>query len=137
MDIQVNYLAVFLAASSSLMVGALWYSRLLFVKPWTKLARIKGDGSMAIQPIAISFVVTLVTAYVLAHVAFLSHSFYQNSFLQDSLTTAFWMWLAFVTARVITHDGFESRPYKLTLITVGNEFVTFLLMGLIIGMIGV
>ena len=140
MEVQVNLWAVLAAAISSLFVGAVWYSPLLFVKRWTKLARIdtkKTGGKSVWQPIAISFIVGLITAYVLAHVSFLSFRFFGLSFFQSAMTTAFWMWLGFGAARIITHDGFEGRPSLLTLITIGNEFVTYMLMGLLIGLIGI
>lgn len=139
MEVQINYLAVILAMASSMIVGSIWYARGVLGNQWIKLAKIdikKDRGSVA-KPIAITVVVSLVTAYVLAHVAYLSNQFFDNSFLQDTLTTAFWLWLGLIAARFITHDAFEGRPAKLTVINLGNEFVTIMIMGLIIGFIGV
>lgn len=140
MNVEVNYLAVVLAMLSSMVVGSVWYARSVFGNMWIKLAKIdmsKGDAKDVWKPIATTAVVSLITAYVLAHVAFLSNNYFGNSFLQDSLTTAFWMWLGFTAARFITHDAFEGRRKKLTLINIGNEFVTIMVMGLIIGLLGV
>lgn len=139
MEVQVNYLAVLLAMLSSLVVGSIWYAKGVFGKSWGKLANVDMSkaGENAFKPIAITIVVSLITAYVLAHVAFLSNYYFQNSFLQDSLTTAFWVWLGFVATRFITHDAFEGRPAKLTVINVSHELVTFLLMGAVIGLVGV
>lgn len=139
MEVQVNYLAVFLAMLSSMVVGSVWYARKVFGNTWAKLAKIDMDkdrGSV-FKPIATTVVVSLITAYVLAHVAYLSNHFFENSFLQDSLMTAFWMWLGFTAARFITHDAFEGRPVKLTVLNIGNEFVTIMAMGLVIGLFGV
>lgn len=133
MQVEINYFAVLLATVASLAIGALWYSPLLFVTPWMRLARITRGSKSVFQPIILSGIVTLVTAYILAHVSFLSNQFFHHSFFQDSMVTAFWMWLGFVAARFITHDAFEGRPNSLTLITIGNEFFTFMVMGLIIG----
>ena len=36
----------------------------------------------------------------------------------------------------LTHDAFEGRPLKLTAINLGNELVTIMAMGLIIGLLG-
>lgn len=138
MEVQVNYLAVLLAMLSSMVVGSVWYARGVLGNTWAKLAKVdmsKAQDS-AVKPIAITAVVSLITAYVLAHVAYLSNYYFQNSFLQDSLTTALWMWLGFTAARFITHDAFEGRPAKLTAINIGNELVTFLFMGLVIGLMG-
>ncbi|HEX7259328.1 MAG TPA: DUF1761 domain-containing protein [Candidatus Saccharimonadia bacterium] len=139
MNVEVNVWAVVLAMLSSLVVGSVWYARSVFGNTWIKLAKIDmgKDGGSVFKPIAITMVVSLITAYVLAHVSFLSHEYFNNSFLQDSLTTAFWMWLGFTAARFITHDAFEGRPAKLTLLNISNEFVTFMVMGLVIGLMGI
>lgn len=139
MDVQVNYWAVLAATASAMVVGSIWYAPSVFGKTWMKLAKIdtkKDKGSVA-KPISITVIVCLITAYVLAHVTYLSNQFFHDSFFQDALATAFWLWLGFTAARIITHDAFESRPMKLTAITLSNEFVTIMLMGLIIGLIGV
>ncbi|MGC1177072.1 MAG: DUF1761 domain-containing protein [Candidatus Saccharimonadales bacterium] len=138
MDVHVNFLAVLLAMASSMVVGSIWYARSVFGNTWIKLANIdmkKDRGSVA-KPIAVTMVVSLITAYVLAHVAYLSHQFFHHSFLRDALMSAFWMWLGFTAARFVTHDVFEGRPIKLTALNIGNEFVTLMLMGLVIGLIG-
>ncbi len=138
MDVEVNYLAVVLAMFSSMVVGSTWYAQGVFGKKWIKLARIemKDDGGNVFKAIAVAMVASLVTAYILAHVIFLSNQFFDNSFLKDALSTSFFVWLGFVAARFITHDTFEGRPAKLTAINLGNEFVTIMLMGLIIGLLG-
>lgn len=136
MEVQINYLAVLLAAASSMVVGSIWYAESVFGKTWQKLAKVKiGDQGMA-YPLGITALVSLVTAYVLAHVIYLSNSFFDNSFLQDSLMTAFWLWLGLTAARIITHDAFEGRRKKLTLLNISHEFVTLIIMGLIIGLFG-
>lgn len=139
MNVEVNYLAVVCAMLSSLVVGGIWYARKAFGNTWIKLAKIdmKKDGGSVFKPIAITMVVSLITAYVLAHVAFLSRHFFETSFLSASLTTSFWVWLGFTAARFITHDAFEGRPMKLTALNIGNEFVTLMVMGLVIGFFGV
>ncbi len=139
MGVEVNYLAVVLAMVSSMVVGSVWYARGVFGNTWIKLAKIdmKKQGAPVWVPIVVTAVVSLLTAYILAHVTFLSNKFFGNSFLQDALTTAFWLWLGLVAARFITHDAFEGRPWKLTLLNVSHELVTLMVMGLIIGLMGV
>lgn len=141
MEVSVNYLAVLAAALSSMMVGSIWYSRKVLGDTWIKLAKI--DMKRTPKPnemlylLGTTFVAALVTAYVLAHVSFLSHEYFANSFMYDSVMTAFWMWFGFTAARILTHDLFENRPRKLTLITVSHEFVTLMIMGLVIGLFGI
>lgn len=136
MEVQINWLAVVLAAASTMVVGSVWYAKPVFGNLWIKLARID-EKNMAnpAKAISLTVVASLVTAYVMAHVTFLSNAYFGNSYLHDALTTAFWVWLGFTAVRVLTHDLFENRPHKLTLLTVGHELVTFLVMGLIIGLL--
>jgi hypothetical protein len=136
MEVEVNWLAVILAALSTMVVGSIWYAKPVFGNLWIKLARVdEKNMANATKAISLTVLASLVTAYVLAHVTYLTNAFFQNSFLQDALTTAFWVWLGFTAARVLTHDLFENRPHKLTLLTVAHELVTFMVMALIIGLL--
>lgn len=140
-EVEVNYLAVVLAAASTMVVGSIWYSKAAFYKPWAKMAGVKEDpnfsgGQMAMLMGSV-FLASLVTAYVLAHVTFLSNEFFKHSFLYDALMTSFWVWLGFTAMRMYTHDAFEGRRKKLTLLNASHELVTFLVMGLVIGLLGV
>lgn len=137
MMVDINWLAVILATVSTMVVGSIWYTPKVFGSKWMQLAKVKpsGKASDAAGAMAVTVLVSFITAYVLAHVAFLAHNFFQNSFLQDALSTAFWVWLGFTAARFITHDAFEMRPKALTFLNVAHEFVTFMVMGLIIGLI--
>lgn len=136
MEVEVNWLAVLLATVSTMVVGSIWYTPKVFGNMWMKLAKIdrKKAEANGMKPILITIVVSLISAYVLAHVAYLAHSFFANSFLHDTLMTGFWLWLGFVAARIITHDAFEGRPAKLTVLNVVHELVTVMVMALIIGL---
>lgn len=135
MNVEVNWLAVLLATASSMVVGTIWYARSVFGNTWIKLVGLKEKEMRknGAKPILITIVVSFLTAYVLAHVSFLSNNFFHNSFMQDALTTAFWLWVGLVAARMITHDAFEMRPTKLTVMNVAHELVTLLVMAVIIG----
>jgi hypothetical protein len=139
MDVGINWLAVILATLSTMAVGWIWYTPKVFGNKWEKLARIDSKNrASAGKAIGITLVVSLISASVLAYVTYLSNSynnFFGNSFLQDALTTAFWVWLGFTATRFVTHDAFEKRPWQLTLINAAHELVTFMVMGLIIGLL--
>jgi hypothetical protein len=139
--VEVNYVAVLLAAVSSMLVGSIWYTPAVFGKAWMKLAKVKPDKKMStgetVKLFGLTFIAALVTAYVLAHVTYLSNEFFSNTFLQDALSTGFWLWLGFVAARILTHDLFEGRPGKLTFLNLAHEFVTVMVMALILGLFGV
>lgn len=139
MEVAINWWAVILATLSTMLVGSIWYAKPVFGRVWIKLIG-KSEKELAkngMWPIVITIVVSFLTAYVLAHVTFLSHRFFGNSLLQDALSTAFWLWLGFTAARIITHDAFEGRPRRLTGLNLLHELVTFMVMALIIGLMPV
>lgn len=137
MDVAVNYWAVFLATLASMVIGSVWYMPKVFGDTWMKLARVDTDKAKrgSWTPIIGAIVLSALTAYVLAHVSFLANRFFGNSFLRDSLCTAFWLWLGFGAARLLTHNLFELRPPKLLVINVAHEFVTIMAMGLVVGLL--
>ena len=135
MNVHVNLWAVLLSAVASMVIGGIWYAKPELGDSWMKLAKLdrkKRQQGMA-APLILAFVLSLLMAYVLAHLAYITHQFFQDSFMRDSLQTALWLWLGVAFTRVVTHDAFEHRPFKLTIMNVGNMLVTMLAMGAIIG----
>ena len=141
MDVEVNYLAVLLAAVSSMVVGSIWYAPSVFGNTWMKLAKVdpkkQSDAKSMTILMGTTFLLSLLTAYVLAHVIFLANQYFGNSFFQDALSTSLWIWLGFVATRILTHNMFDQRPGKLTLLALANELITLVAMGAIIGWLGV
>ena len=132
---EINYIAVLLATLSSMIVGSIWYTPRVFGNYWMKQSGVTPSGNSrdAIRPIAITVVVSFITAWVLAGAAYLSFDFYGGSFLVNSLLTGLILWAGFTAARFITHDAFDKRPVGLTVLNVAHELVTILIMALIIG----
>jgi hypothetical protein len=135
---EINYFAVLIATVLSMGLGALWYSPVLFLKPWARLARIDTDrdaaGGSVIIPMMVSLVVTFLTAWVLAGSVAIAWNFYGGGYLVSAVVTALTLWAGFTAARVITHDVFEGRPSQLSALTVSFELVSVLLMALMIGL---
>src|SRR5687768_11904520 len=119
MDVEVNYLAVLLAAASSMVVGSIWYAPSVFGNAWMKLAKVDPGKATPKQMTVLmggTFLLSLLTAYVLAHVIFLANQYFGNSFFHDAVSTSLWIWLGFVATRLLTHNMFDQRPGKLTLL---------------------
>jgi hypothetical protein len=128
-----------LAAVSTMVVGSLWYGKVGFGNVWMKLSGSKPDPDFNSKKATIlyggAFLLSLITAYILAHFAYLAHDFYGNGWVQDSVTTAILAWLGFTAARIAMHDQFEQRRKKLTVLNATHELVTLVVMGLIIGLL--
>lgn len=137
MEVQVNLLAVALATVAGMVVSAVWYSERVFGAEWCRLTKLKGKALKieSTEGAFIIFVASLITAYVLAHITYLAHAFFGNSYLKDALTTAFWVWLGIAGVRIVAHDTFQRRPAKLTFINTSHELIALLIMALVIGLL--
>lgn len=129
---EVNYLAVLVAAVGSMVLGGLWWSPLLFGKSWMAAmgkteADIPAMKKKAPLGYAVSFIGALVTSYVMAHMV----DYTGADDLLTGIKTGFWIWLGFV---VTTHIGltiFEGRPMKVFTINTTFNFVNLAMMGVI------
>ena len=128
--IQVNYLAVLLAAVSAMVVGSLWYGP-LFGNMWMKLIGIsKSDINKSEMPklYGIMFIGALVEAYVLSHFIHYAGAYT----LVNGIKTGVWAWLGFVATVMIGNYMFAKRPMNLFYIDCGYALVNLMIMGAII-----
>ncbi len=131
----INYWAVLLATASSMVVGSIWYSRRVFGTYWMKAVG-QDEQSMrtgAAFALIITVVVSFITAWVLAGAADISWRFYGGTFFWNAVLTGIILWAGFTAARMITHDAFDRRPSGLTVLNLAHEFVTIVIMAIIIG----
>lgn len=138
MNVEVNYLAVLVAGIVSMVVGFVWYT-VLFSKPWikemgyTKESMEKARAKMG-KMYVLSFVLSLLMAYVLFHIMTFSGSFYHYPKVMTGLTSAFWIWLGFVMPVQATDVIFGGKPWKLFWINTGYQLASLLGMGVTIGL---
>jgi hypothetical protein len=127
---HINYLAVLVAAILNMVIGALWYSPMLFGKSWSQAIGKKmeemGSGGTGY---AITILASLVTAYVLAYlVSKLGlHGFWSGT--QLGLVA----WLGFTATTHASNYAFEGKSMRLYSINLGYFLVSFLLMGGLLG----
>jgi hypothetical protein len=125
-SVDVHWLAVIVAAVVNMVVGAVWYSKPLFAKEWSKLTGRKmedmGGGGMGY---GVAFVGALIQAWILAHFVVYAGS---TSFT-DGLVTGFWLWLGFVAVATAVNMVFEGRSWHLWKINAGYFLVVLLING--------
>lgn len=130
-DLVINHLAVFTAALSDFAVGGLWFSPLLFYKPWMKANGFTEASLQKGNPAVIfglTFIFSLIISYNLAF------------FLGNPETDAVWgMTAGFLAGLGWAAMGmgiitlFERRPWSYFFIHASYLTVAFTLKGLIIG----
>jgi len=139
MDVEINLWGVLAASGAAMVIGAVWYSKYLFGGIWMKLVKLntRQAKKKAVSSMLSMFALSLVMAYVLAHVTYLSQNFFEDySYLGAAMNTAFWVWLGFVVPTMIGTGLFEQRRKKLMAINACNWLATLLAMGWVIGLIG-
>lgn len=133
---DVNLLSVLVAAIATMVLGFLWYSPLLFARPWMVLmgydpndkAKLEEMRKSAGKTYAISFLASLASAFVLAKIIDVASV---NSALYG-MKYGFAIWLGFVTTVQLTGALFGRQPFKLYLINTGYQLVCYLAMGAIL-----
>lgn len=133
MDIStLNWMAVIVAALSNFLIGGLWYSPVLFGKIWMKENSFSEEdikkGNMA-KIFGLTFLFSIIMAFNL------------GMFLNDASTTAGWGALAgflagfgWVAMSIFIIGQFEQKSTKYMLIHGGYVTISFIVMGLIIGL---
>jgi mannose/fructose/N-acetylgalactosamine-specific phosphotransferase system component IID len=133
----VNLWAVLGSAVATMVIGFLWYSPMLFAKPWmvamgydpADKARITEMQKTAGPKYGISFLASILSAFILGKIIYhlaISTALY-------GMKVGFAVWLAFVLTVQLTDKLFTNRPTKLFLINTGYQLACYLAMGAILG----
>ncbi len=135
MHVHINLWAVLLGGVASIVIGMLYYADGVFGKEWKELAKINEKRFQKEMPrfVPFMFLAALLTAYVVGYVAFLYHSFFQDTWLGAGVATALILWLGVAATTVFVHNAVDQRRLRLTAISLGNRLLSILAMGLIIG----
>ncbi len=129
----INYWAVVVAALAAFVVGAVWYSPLLFGKAYLELRGMALGAAADMTPSAAEllgeFVRNLVVAFVLAH-------FVVRLGVGDwggAVQLGLWVWVGFQAMLLMGALLHEGMPRKLYAIHAGDALVKTLLMTVILG----
>ncbi|HSX32787.1 MAG TPA: DUF1761 domain-containing protein [Candidatus Saccharimonadales bacterium] len=138
MEIHINWLAVLLALVASMILAKTWFREKTFGHAWRELTGITPADSKKAgkKPIIITLFANIITVVALAAMIDISAVFFQNYAVWLALLTGFVAWLAFSATTLATHNAFEQKRQKLTLINNGYQLVLFLVIALIIGGFG-
>lgn len=133
---HLNLLAILVAAISTMVVGFLWYSPVLFAKPWMRemgndpndKAKIEQMQKSAGPAYFGSFVGSLISAFVLA----LFFHWLRVNTMHFAMMTAFHIWLGFVATVQFTGALFARQSMRLFAINTGYQLVAYLVMAAIL-----
>ena len=131
--VHVNYLAVLVAAVVVFILGWLWYSPLLFYKPWMRLRGLDPDAAMAGAKmpggkLVVELLRCLVLAYVIARlVALLGVSSWMGGVHFGCL-----LWIGFPLILLTGSVLWDNVPWKVAAIHAGDWLVKLLVIPIIV-----
>jgi hypothetical protein len=129
---DLNWLAIFVAAVSAFVLGALWYSPLMFVKRWMKETGITEEttkNANMLKIFSLAFVLSLIASFFLA--MFIG----TKAGAGNGSLAGFMAGLGWVFTFMGISYLFESRTFVHFLINSVYSIVSLTIMGLIIGVI--
>ncbi len=129
-NININFLAVVVAAISTFLIGGLWYSPILFSKAWMRENNFTEEdlkSHSAARKFGVSFLMALIMAVNLA--AFLG----DKADVTFGATAGFLTGAGWVLTGIAVIGVFENKSWRYILINGGYHTVAFTVMGVILG----
>jgi hypothetical protein len=129
-EFPINYLAVLVAGIVRMVIGSLWYSPMVALKPWLRLQNMTREDMKPNMPkaIAVDIVGSLVMAFVLVHAV---HYAAATTALMGA-AVGFLNWLGFIAVVTLAMTIYERRPLALFWINNGFQLLALLIMGAIL-----
>jgi hypothetical protein len=129
---SVNFLSIIVAALAYMALGALWYSPILFGKPWTAgIGKTKEQIASDFSPI--NYLLALITSFIAAYGIARLMIWTGRSTVYDGIVIGLLVGICFVMSSMGVNDLFEGRPRGLTVINVLYHIAGFIIIGIIIG----
>ncbi len=126
---DLNYLAILAGAVAYWLVGALWYSPVLFGKTWQALTGVTAEN-------APSPMLTYLGGLVLLFITTVGLAFLKETTggtdLSDGVQLGLGVSIAFVTAQLVLNAMYEKRPRNLVAINAGYAIVGITLASIIV-----
>ena len=128
---NINYLAVIVAAIAYWLIGALWYSPMLFAKPWARYVNFQEEWRKGmVLSMVLSFIGFLIISFTMA--IFISYLVYID--MERSIKIALLAGIGFMAVPMYVNYLYNKKPIGLFFIDAGYHFVGFLVVALILSL---
>lgn len=133
---QIRILPTVIGAVASMVLGFLWYSPILFAKPWMRLSGITDKDMEGMKKgMGKTYGASFVAAIIMAAALGLVLSWARPVSLTDAFVVSFVVWLGFVASTMITSVLFDKKPFNLFLINSGYQLASLLVMAVVFSVI--
>ncbi len=128
--IAIDIVTAVVAALLFMILGAFWYSPLLFGKVWSRLS---GMNAAVQKKKWLRFLGAFVNALVMAFFLSIIEAFMGAASTKDGIYIGVGIWLGFIATTHLPAVIWGKKPFRLYLIDVGFFFFGYALMGGVIG----
>ncbi len=132
LHVHVNFVAVLVAGLAAFVLGWLWYSPLLFVKPWMRARGIDpasmAGGKMPMGKMLAELIRCLLLAFFMAHIV---GEYYPKTWMSAAHFGIF-LWVTFPVMIFWGMSLWENQPWKAAVIDAGDWLVKLVAISLII-----
>lgn len=129
-SVDVNYFAIVVAALVPMLLGAVWYSPVLFARPWMReVGRTPEELTGAGLGYGLSILAALVTSYALARIV----RWAEVDDVFNGAAVGVLVWLGFVATVLAVTTYFGGRSRKLWAIDASYQLLSLAIMGAIHG----
>lgn len=134
--LEVDWIAVLIAAAAGYAIGAAWYMTLS--KPWMAAAglteeMINGESG---KPSPMPFVIAAIANIVMAMMLFGILEHVGDPTPWRGMLSALFIWIGFVATTLSVNHAYQLKPLRLTLIDGGHWLFNLLAQGAILGWFG-
>ena len=133
-ELSINWLAIIASTIVAMIIGSIWYGP-LFGKKWLKIVKLtKKDTKDWQKPMLTMLVMALVQSFIISHLIVYTAYFYpeMNRGIVG-IITGFWLFIGVALPLILSSNMFAKRKIDLTYIEGGNQLVTLLIVGAILG----
>ena len=132
-EFQINYLAVGVAALATMLIGAVWYSPLLFSKLWMKAhGYSEDDVEQMRKSLGRAYMVSLFCYVLMAFVFAVLVSWTGVSTVLEGAFLGLLVWIGFLATLGLTANMFSEKPLSTYLLDAGYQLVYAVVMGVIL-----
>lgn len=130
MTYSVSVLPLITGGVFNMLLGALWYSNVLFAKPWMREAGVTDEDVADTSNMGLVYGMTFATALLTSYViGFIMINLGVGLF--EALVAAILVWLGADLPMIVKNWGFEGRAVKLGIINHGYQLVVYLVVAVL------
>ncbi|MSP87319.1 MAG: DUF1761 domain-containing protein [Alphaproteobacteria bacterium] len=133
---EVNLLAVLVAGLVAFAIGGVWYSPVLFVKPWMAAHGYSDEKMAAMKqsnPPARAMIVTAVCQIVMAYVVAVLLAWTGMAGWTRGVALGVLLWVGLAGAVALIANMFSDKPIRVFVIESAYQLVCLIVMGAILG----